>query len=81
VRGRVHRLATLATIQAGQGDADHAVATAMRMLDQAAGMESRRIEERVTGVRDAISSMSDGRAASEFAERVADITGTSLRSR
>jgi hypothetical protein len=77
----VHRLATLAVIQAGQGDADQAAGTAWRMLDQAAGMESCRITERITGVRDAITAASDGRAAAEFAERVADMTGIPPRSR
>ena len=38
-RGRVHRLATLATILAGQGDAEAAAGTAAAMLDQAAGMD------------------------------------------
>lgn len=80
-RGRVHRLATLATILAGQRDAEHAAATAMRMLDQAVGMESRRIEERIIGVRDAIAGMSDGRAAAELSERVSDLTGAHLRTR
>jgi len=80
-RGRVHRLATLATILAGQRDAEHAADTAMRMLDQAVGMESRRIEERIIGVRDAIAGMSDGRAAAELTERVSDITGARLRTR
>ncbi len=51
------------------------------MLDQATGMESRRIEERIIGVRDAITGMSDGRAAAELAERVADMTGARLRAR
>jgi hypothetical protein len=51
----------------------------MRMLDQAVGMESRRIEERIVGVRDAIAAMSDGRAAAELTERVSDITGARLR--
>jgi hypothetical protein len=40
----------------------------MRMLDQAVGMESRRIEERIIGVRDAIAGMSDGRSAAELAD-------------
>lgn len=51
------------------------------MLDHATGMESRRIEERITAVRDAITGMSDGRAAAEVAERVQAVTGTALRSR
>jgi hypothetical protein len=51
------------------------------MLDRATGMESHRIEERITAVRDASTGMYDGRAAAEVAERVAAITGTSLRTR
>jgi len=78
-RGRVHRLATLATILAGQGDAEAAAGTAVVMLDQAAGMESRRIQERIIRVRDAVTSLSDGRAATELAERVTDMTGIPLR--
>jgi hypothetical protein len=78
-RGRVHRLATLATILAGQGDAEAAAGTAALMLNQAAGMESRRIQERIVRVRDAVTSVSDGRAAAELAERVADMTGVPLQ--
>jgi hypothetical protein len=80
-RGRVHRLATLAVIQAGQGDAEQAAATAWQMLDQAAGMESCSITERITTVRDAVTAVSDGRAAAGLAERVADMTGIPSRSR
>ncbi len=47
----------------GQVDAEHAAGTAMRMLDHAAGMESRRIHERIIAVSDAIGDMSDGRAS------------------
>jgi hypothetical protein len=49
------------------------------MLDQAAGMESRRIQERIIRVRDAVTGVSDSRAATELAERVADMTGVPLR--
>lgn len=80
-RGRVHRLATLATIVAGQGDADAAVAVAGQMLDQAAGMESCRIAERILKVRDVIAGASDGRGARELAERVGDMTGVPVRVR
>jgi hypothetical protein len=80
-RGRVHRLATLATILAGQGDAEAAAGTATVMLDQAAGMESRRIQERIIRVTGAVNDASDGRAAAELAERVADMTGVPLRRR
>lgn len=49
------------------------------MLDHAAGMESRRIEERIILVRDTLTAVSDGRAADDFAVRVTDITGVPLR--
>jgi hypothetical protein len=80
-RGRVHRLATLATVLAGQGDAECAAGTAMQMLDQATGMESRRIQERIISVHDALTSASDGRASDELTERIADMTGAHLRAR
>jgi tetratricopeptide (TPR) repeat protein len=80
-RGRVHRLATLAVVLAGQGDAEQAAMIGRRMLDLAASMESRRIEERIISVRDAITSRSDGRAAAELAELVADLMGVGLRRR
>jgi hypothetical protein len=51
------------------------------MLDHAAGMESGRIQERILRVRDAVTAVSDGRATTEFAERVADMTGVPLRDR
>ncbi|MFD8913741.1 transcriptional regulator [Streptomyces sp. NPDC059575] len=51
-RGRVHRLAMLSTIELRQGDADHAVATAVEMAEQARGMESRRLRERLSEVRE-----------------------------
>jgi hypothetical protein len=78
MRGQVHRLATLATIMAGQGDADGAAAVAGQMIDRAAGMESRRIHDRVTGVRDAITAVSDGIAARDLSERVDDVTGVPM---
>jgi hypothetical protein len=45
--GQVHRLATLATILADQGDADGAASIAGQMLDRATGLESCRIQCRV----------------------------------
>lgn len=80
-RGRVHRLATLAIVLARQGDAEHAAHTAMHMLDHATGMESRRIQERITSVRDEILGITSSRAATELTERIADMTGTHLRAR
>jgi hypothetical protein len=78
MRGRVHRLATLATIMAGQGDADSAADVAGQMLDRAAGMESCRIHDRVIAVRDAITAVSDGTAARELSERVDDVIGVPM---
>jgi hypothetical protein len=78
MRGRVHRLATLATILAGQGEAEGAAGIAGQMLDSATGMESCRIHDRVIAVRDAITAVSDGAAARELSERVEDVTGVPL---
>ncbi|MER5973683.1 transcriptional regulator [Streptomyces sp. NPDC002055] len=50
-RGRVHRLAMLTHIELRQGDADRAVATAVEMTEQARGMESRRLRDRLRAVR------------------------------
>ncbi|MGH3184509.1 MAG: hypothetical protein ACRDOH_34920 [Streptosporangiaceae bacterium] len=61
-------LATLATILAGQGEANGAAGIAGQMLDRATGMESCRIQDRVIAVRDAVTAVSDGAAATELAE-------------
>ena len=77
-RGQVHRLATLATILAGQGDAETAADIAGQMLDKAAGMESCRIADRITAVRDAITAVSDGAAARQISERVDEVLGVPM---
>ena len=77
-RGQVHRLATLATILAGQGDADAAADIAGQMLDKAAGMESCRIADRITAVRNAITAVSDGAAARQISERVDEVLGVPM---
>lgn len=51
-RGRVHRLAMLSTIELRRGNADKAVATAVHMAEQARGMESQRLRERLRSVRE-----------------------------
>ncbi|MFE7107125.1 transcriptional regulator [Streptomyces sp. NPDC057575] len=51
-RGRVHRLAMLTHIELRQGEADRAAATAVEMAEQAAGMESRRLRDRLCAVRE-----------------------------
>jgi Asp/Glu/hydantoin racemase len=48
----VHRLALLSTIELRRGNADTAVATAVRMAEQARGMESRRVRDRLRTVRE-----------------------------
>lgn len=51
-RGRVHRLAVLSQIELRQGNADKAVATALQMAEQARGMESQRLRDRLRAVRE-----------------------------
>ncbi|MHC0428615.1 transcriptional regulator [Streptomyces sp. O3] len=51
-RGRVHRLAMLSQIALRQGEADQAVATAVEMAEQARGMESQRLRDRLRAVRE-----------------------------
>ncbi|WP_327357371.1 transcriptional regulator [Streptomyces sp. NBC_01304] len=51
-RGRVHRLAILSQVELRQGEADRAVATAVEMAEQARGMESQRLRDRLRAVRE-----------------------------
>ncbi|MER5845161.1 MULTISPECIES: hypothetical protein [Streptomyces] len=51
-RGRVHRLAMLSTVELRQGNADKAVAIAVQMAEQARGMESQRLRDRLRAVRE-----------------------------
>jgi len=48
------------------------------MLDKAVGMESRRIQDRIVAVRDAITAVSDGGAARDLSERVEDVIGVPM---
>ncbi|WP_327679459.1 transcriptional regulator [Kitasatospora sp. NBC_00458] len=50
-RGRVHRLATLTTVDLGRGDAEQAAAHAVGALGLATGMESRRLRDRFVALR------------------------------
>ena len=54
-RGRVHRLATLTNVQLRAGDADHAAATVVEMVEQFQGMESQRLRDRLVSVRQTLS--------------------------
>ncbi|MFI6349422.1 transcriptional regulator [Streptomyces sp. NPDC050560] len=51
-RGRVHRLAMLSQIELAGGNADQAAVTAVRMAEQARGMESQRLRDRLRAVRE-----------------------------
>jgi hypothetical protein len=50
-RGRVHRLATLTTVDLGRGEPEQAAANALAALDLAAGMESQRLRDRFVTLR------------------------------
>ena len=50
-RGRVHRLATLTTVDLGRGEPEQAAANALAALDLAAGMESQRLRDRFVSLR------------------------------
>ncbi|MFB7215486.1 transcriptional regulator [Streptomyces sp. NPDC056255] len=69
-RGRVHRLAMLTHIELRQGEADRAAATAVEMAEQAAGMESRRLRDRLRAVREDLvaSGCADAGRAAELIE-------------
>ncbi|MFJ2815443.1 MULTISPECIES: transcriptional regulator [unclassified Streptomyces] len=68
-RGRVHRLAMLSTIELRQGHADKAGATAVRMAEQARGMESQRLRDRLREVREHLVGRG-GPGAAEAAELI-----------
>ncbi|MFJ3494674.1 transcriptional regulator [Streptomyces sp. NPDC086091] len=68
-RGRVHRLAILSTVALRQGQADKAVATAVQMAEQARGMESQRLRDRLRAVRAELA-RSDCAGTAEAAELI-----------
>ncbi|MEU2127656.1 transcriptional regulator [Streptomyces sp. NPDC018352] len=69
-RGRVHRLAMLTHVELRQGEADRAAATAVEMAERAAGMESRRLRDRLRAVREDLvaSGCADAGRAAELIE-------------
>ncbi|MEU6080155.1 transcriptional regulator [Streptomyces sp. NPDC047108] len=73
-RGRVHRLATLTNAQLRGGEADHAAATAIQMAEQAHGMESQRLRDRLISTQRALAS--HGSTATRGA---AELIGEALR--
>ncbi|MFJ4988766.1 transcriptional regulator [Streptomyces sp. NPDC088732] len=68
-RGRVHRLATLTTAQVRGGEVELASATAVRMVEEARGMESHRLRDRLVSVRKTLAG-SGGRDARDAAELI-----------
>lgn len=72
LRGRVHRHACLALILAERGEIDRSVHLAGSMLDDAAGMESARIRERVNTVMRMLRPYVAVREVSDLMERVVD---------
>jgi hypothetical protein len=68
-RGRVHRLAMLSHIELRRGNADKAVASAVRMAETARGMESQRLRDRLRAVREHLV-RSGGAGTTEAAELI-----------
>lgn len=68
-RGRVHRLATLTDCHLAGGDIDQAASTAELMLATMQGMESRRLADRLTRVRAALTATSTP-SVRDVAERI-----------
>lgn len=68
-RGRVHRLATLTTVDLGRGDADRAAGHAVEALDLAAGMESQRLRDRFVALRGKLAGRDSG-ATRDAVERI-----------
>lgn len=73
-RGRVHRLAMLTHIELRQGDAERAVANAAEMAEQARGMESQRLRDRLRAVREHLAE-----TGSTATEEAADLIDEALR--
>jgi hypothetical protein len=68
-RGRVHRLATLTTVDLGRRDGEQAAAHAMEALNAAAGMESQRLRDRFVTLRLKLA-RNGGAAAREAVKRI-----------
>ncbi|MCX4686751.1 transcriptional regulator [Kitasatospora purpeofusca] len=76
-RGRVHRLATLTTVDLGRGDADQAAAHAVGALDLAVGMESRRLRDRFVALRRQLSGHNTA-ATRDAVDRIDDVLAVPL---
>ena len=69
-RGRVHRMATLATVDLDLGEAERAAASATTMVELAVGMESHHLQHRFEILRDRL--MRTGNAAARDAAALID---------
>ena len=72
-RGRVNRLATVTKIAIRAGELDRAVESASAMLDQATGMESRRLFERFRQLRTNMWTHRDAAGLGEVVARIDDV--------
>jgi hypothetical protein len=68
-RGRIHRIATLTTVDLDQGEVEQAATAAMRMLDLAVGMESHRLRDRFEKLRNRLVRTGNA-SATEAAARI-----------
>ena len=68
-RGRVHRMATLTTVDLNRGEVERAAASAVQMVDLASGMESRRLRDRFDQLRRRLTQQRTAVAA-EAADRI-----------
>jgi hypothetical protein len=68
-RGRVHRMATLTTVDLNRGEVEQAAASAVHMVDLAAGMESQRLRDRFAQLRTRLAGTGNA-AAMDAAARI-----------
>ncbi len=66
----MHRLGVLSGVLADNEQVDRAAAVAGAMLDQAEGMESRRIRDRIVQVREQLRPYETSSAAREICQRI-----------
>ncbi|WP_194924878.1 transcriptional regulator [Catenulispora pinisilvae] len=77
-RGRVNRLATVTKIAIQSGRIDQAVDSASAMLDQANGMESRRLFERFRQLRKNMSAYGNAAGLGDIVARIDDVLAIPL---
>jgi hypothetical protein len=68
-RGKIHRMATLTTVDLNRGEVEQAATSAIRMVDLAVGMESHRLRDRFETLRNRLAGTGNT-AAAEAAARI-----------